>query len=340
MSCHSRAANFVLGLNELQADCDISQGGVAVNQLRELKRSKLIDKEVPRRSPALPRLVNPYDSSHELEARARSYLHVNCSACHVEAGGGNSRIVLNLDAKREDMQLVGVFPQHQTFGLLSAMLVAGGEPQRSILYHRISRRGPGQMPPRGSHVVDHEAVRLIHDWIAQLPPQRKFVKNWMMDDLAQHVNQVNEGRQHEAGARLFKELGCLQCHRFASGGGGAGPDLTGIAQKRSPRELLVSILEPSKQIAPEFAATTVVTSAGKTLEGRITQEDDQKLVLHTADALAEPVTVLKDEIDQRHLSNKSTMPDGLLNTLQKFEILDLLAYILADADPEHPIYAE
>jgi putative heme-binding domain-containing protein len=102
----------------------------------------------------------------------------------------------------------------------------------------------------------------------------------------------------------------------------------------------VSILEPSKQIAPEFAATIVVTSAGKTLEGRITQEDDQKLVLHTADALAEPVTMLKDEIDQRLLSTKSTMPDGLLNTLQKFEILDLLAYILADADPEHPIYAE
>jgi hypothetical protein len=45
------------------------------------------------------------------------------------------------------------------------------------------------------------------------------------------------------------------------------------------------------------------------------------------------VIVLKDEIEERYLSTTSTMPDGILNTLQKSEILDLLAYILADADP-------
>ena len=116
------------------------------------------------------------------------------------------------------------------------------------------------MPPRGTHVIDHEAVQLIHDWIAQLPPQRKFVKDWAIDDVAQDLNQLDRGRSYETGARLFKELGCIQCHRFAGGGGGAGPDLSGVAQKRSPRELLESILEPSKHIAPEFAATIVVTS--------------------------------------------------------------------------------
>jgi putative heme-binding domain-containing protein len=188
------------------------------------------------------------------------------------------------------------------------------------------------MPPRGTHVVDHEALQLIHDWIAQLPPQRQFVKNWTMDDLSQDLNVLTRGRKHETGLQLFRELGCIQCHRFANSGGGAGPDLTGISQKRNPRELLESILEPSKQIAPDFAATIIVTSAGKTLEGRITLEDDDKLVLHTADALAEPVIMLKDEIEERHLSTKSTMPDGVLNTLQKSEILDLLAFMLGDAD--------
>ena len=70
---------------------------------------------------------------------------------------------------------------------------------------------------------------------------------------------------------MFKELGCIQCHRFAGSGGGAGPELSGVAKKRTPRELLESILEPSKQIAPEFAATIVVTSDGKSFEGRIGQ---------------------------------------------------------------------
>ena len=194
MSCHSRAANFVLGLSELQADCTVEHDGVEMNQLRALEQWKVIDQIVPPQSPDRPRLVNPYDASQDLEARARSYLHVNCSSCHVAAGGGNSRIQLNLEQKREEMQLVGVFPQHQTFGLSAALLVAPAEPQRSILYHRISRRGPGQMPPRGTHVVDHEAVQLIHDWIAQLPPQRKFVKDWVIDDVAQDLNQLDRRR--------------------------------------------------------------------------------------------------------------------------------------------------
>ena len=113
MSCHSRQANFVLGLSELQADCSQKYDEVEMNQLRALEQQKVIDQIVPPQSPEQPRLVNPYDASQELEARARSYLHANCSPCHVEAGGGNSRIRLNIDKERDEMQLVDVFPQHK-----------------------------------------------------------------------------------------------------------------------------------------------------------------------------------------------------------------------------------
>lgn len=340
MSCHSRAANFVLGMSELQTDCSIQHGDVEMNQLRAFEQWKLIPPIDPPQSSDRPRLVNPYDASQDLEARARSYLHVNCCSCHVAAGGGNSRMQLNLEQKRDEMQLIGAFPQHQSFGLSPAMLVAPGDPKRSVLYHRISRRGLGQMPPRGTHAIDHEAVQLIHDWIIQLPPQRQFVKDWTIDDVTADFDQLERGRSHETGARLFKELGCIQCHRFAGGGGGAGPDLSGITQKRNPRELLESILEPSKHISPEFAATIIVTADGETLEGRVGQEDNQRLVLHTTDSLAEPVILLKDKIDERYLSATSTMPDGLLDSLQKSEILDLLAYMVANADPTYPAYKD
>jgi putative heme-binding domain-containing protein len=166
------------------------------------------------------------------------------------------------------------------------------------------------------------------------------VKRWAMDDLAQDLNQLDRGRTHETGAQLFKELGCSQCHRFAGSGGGAGPNLSGLGQKRSPRELLESILEPSKHIAPEFAATVVVTADGRSFEGRVGQEDDQKIVLHTADALADPVMVPKNEIDERYLSTTSTMPDRLLDTLEKSEILDLLAFLIADPILERPTGAQ
>ena len=97
---------------------------------------------------------------------------------------------------------------------------------------------------------------------------------------------VNSGTGDRRGrSRLFKELGCVQCHRFAVPAG-AGPDLTGVAKKRTPQELLESIVDPSKQIAPEFASTIIVTSSGKTIEGRIAKEDDKEVVIHSAGALA------------------------------------------------------
>jgi hypothetical protein len=52
------------------------------------------------------------------------------------------------------------------------------------------------------------------------------------------------------------------------------------------------------------------------------------------------VTVPKAEIDERYFSPTSTMPDRLLDTLEKAEILDLLAYLIADGDPQHHVFAE
>jgi len=53
---------------------------------------------------------------------------------------------LSFATKREDMNVISARPQHDTFGIDNAMLIAPGEPDRSILYQRLSRRGRGQMP--------------------------------------------------------------------------------------------------------------------------------------------------------------------------------------------------
>jgi putative heme-binding domain-containing protein len=189
-------------------------------------------------------------------------------------------------------------------------------------------------------MVDGDAVKLFDNWIAQLRPQRKFVKEWLFEDLARDLEGLGPSRSHEVGARLFNELGCVQCHRLAGAGGGAGPDLSSIANERTPQELLESILEPSKKIAAEFAATVVITSDGRTLHGRVSSENDREIVLHVEDSLSPPVTIRKDNIEDRQLSTASTMPKGLLDTLQKSEILDLLAYLIANGDQKHPAFAK
>jgi glucose/arabinose dehydrogenase/mono/diheme cytochrome c family protein len=114
------------------------------------------------------RLADPSDPKADLAARARSYLHGNCAQCHVEAGGGNAQMELEFTTALDKARIVGVKPLHDTFGLADARLVVPGSPDRSVLLQRIARRGPGQMPPLATSVVDHDAVRLLHDWIEQL----------------------------------------------------------------------------------------------------------------------------------------------------------------------------
>jgi len=173
MTCHSRAAQFVLGATTLQMNREHDYGGVKANQLRtlahigvfNLKPDKAGIAKLPKPPEKLPSLPNPYDESAELEGRARSYLHANCSHCHVEAGGGNSAITLRWTTKTDQMRLIGVAPLHDKFGLTDALLVAPGAPERSILMQRVLRLGQGGMPPLAKTLVDEPAVKMLGEWI-------------------------------------------------------------------------------------------------------------------------------------------------------------------------------
>ena len=70
------------------------------------------------------------------------------------------------------MGIVNVPPAHGSFGLKDARLVVPGAPERSVLLHRMTLTGLGRMPHIGSRVVDEQGVRLVRDWILQLPRQR------------------------------------------------------------------------------------------------------------------------------------------------------------------------
>ena len=329
MSCHSRAANFVLGLSTVQFNRQRS--GSKENQLRHFAEQGFFSNEIPAEISAEPSLVDPYGETHEFETRARSYLHANCAACHVRAGGGNARMELDFRTPRDKMELLSVYPQHSTFGIQQALLVAPGAPQRSILFHRISRRGSGQMPPLVTNVVDQRAVKLFHDWIAKMEVQTKFVKNWRVADLQALLKELAGQQPSESGKQLYTKLGCHQCHRLRGDGGGAGPDLSDLAKRAKPIEVLESIVVPSQKVAAEFATTVIQTTDGRTLMGRIeARETGSEILLRTGDAFAPPIEIAKAEIEERVLSQQSIMPAGLLNSLEEQEIVELLVYLLGE----------
>ena len=179
------------------------------------------------------------------------------------------------------------------------MLIAPGDPDRSVLLHRLAHRGRGQMPPLVSNRVDEDAVQLFRDWIRTLKPDKPIVRQWQMDDLLPWLTNLQAERSAASGKNAFRETGCVQCHRFGGEGGSVGPDLTAVAKRVAARELLESILLPSKVVADEYATYAIETSDGRIVTGRIEREDSHVVVVRSYVAQQPSVEIEKENVLER-----------------------------------------
>lgn len=179
---------------------------------------------------------------------------------------------------------------------------------------------------------------------AYIPPGQKthqakarpFVKEWTMADLEPVLDQASHGRNYAKAKEIFESMQCLACHKFASEGGAVGPELTAISSRFSRRDILAKILEPSKAISEQYQNTAIKLSTGESVVGRVMEETDDKLVLRPNPLAPERIEIKKSDITYRGPSKTSPMPEGLLNSLKKDEILDLLAYLESGGRKDHP----
>ncbi len=157
---------------------------------------------------------------------------------------------------------------------------------------------------------------------------RQFVKEWTMAELEPALNQAGARRDLARGKSLFNDAGCAQCHRVGGEGGFIGPDLTAVSARFDRRALLESIIEPSKVVAEVYRPVTVTLTSGAIYDGRIVSEDLKSISL-----AINPVDpdqrrrIAKSDIASQRVSELSPMPEGLVNTLSREEILDLLAWL-------------
>ena len=168
---------------------------------------------------------------------------------------------------------------------------------------------------------------------------RTFVKNWELDELSNLASQGLSGRNFEKGHKMFAAGGCFACHRFGNQGGMNGPDLTGAGGRYSPHDLLEQIMYPSKEINEQFVPTFVTLKNGDALSGVVVNLNGDWVVLNTD--LYNPnqrTTVQRKEIESMGPSDVSPMPPGLLNMMEKDEVMDLLAYILSGGEPKHKYF--
>ncbi|HEX3146525.1 MAG TPA: PQQ-dependent sugar dehydrogenase [Gemmataceae bacterium] len=167
--CHTMSAKYVLGMNTLQANRDHEYGDCVANQLATFDHLGLFSKPLADKPEKASRLVDYRDPAQDLDARARSYLHANCSHCHRKWGGGNAEFQLLFALPLKETGITNVTPAHGEFDLKDARLLAPGDPDHSLVLHRMNKLGLGRMPHVASNVIDAEGVALIREWIQKMP---------------------------------------------------------------------------------------------------------------------------------------------------------------------------
>jgi uncharacterized repeat protein (TIGR03806 family) len=169
MFCHNKSAGYTLGLEtaQLNGDHTYPQTGRTSNQIATLNA---IDALTPPIAGDPPAYADPADDSQPIEARARVYLHANCSFCHRPGGPTPALIDLRHGTALADTGACDVPPTIDDLGIPDARIIAPGDPERSELLSRMSRRDFAGMPPVASGIPDAEGVALIRAWIDSLTP--------------------------------------------------------------------------------------------------------------------------------------------------------------------------
>jgi putative heme-binding domain-containing protein len=162
------------------------------------------------------------------------------------------------------------------------------------------------------------------------PSADQIVHVWTVAELAPEIEKGLGRRNLLRGKASFAKAQCLACHRLGGEGGAVGPDLAGLAKRFPRRDLLEAILLPSKNVSDQYQNTMIRTTGGEVHVGRLVAEDADRVTLRP-DPLGDATVVIpRASIEQRKPSAISPMPEGLLNTLSKFEVLDLLAFLEAE----------
>jgi uncharacterized repeat protein (TIGR03806 family) len=166
--CHTMASKYVLGVTTLQMNRMHEYDGRLENQLTVLEKLGVLQDKLPKPPEELPQLADYRNPSDELHLRARSYLHANCAHCHRKWGGGNAEFELQASIPLTQTLAVDTRPGQGNFNLKDPRVLVPGEPNRSLILHRMQLEGLGRMPHIASQVVDQEAVSMIRQWIGSL----------------------------------------------------------------------------------------------------------------------------------------------------------------------------
>jgi putative membrane-bound dehydrogenase-like protein len=133
------------------------------------------------------------------------------------------------------------------------------------------------------------------------------------------------------GAAVFNRT-CVSCHHLSNLGHAVGPDLSALTD-RSPRALMIAILDPNAAVDGKYFAYDLQLRDGRVLSGIITSETASSVTLLQPTALSE--TISRSDLVKLRNTGLSLMPEGLEAGMSKQDLADLISFVAA-AKPSKP----
>jgi uncharacterized repeat protein (TIGR03806 family) len=178
LTCHSSAGGLALGFNTPQMNHDYDYGGDVTNQLAALSTAGYFSSTVSNLH-TLRALAHAANAGASLEYRVRSYLAANCVQCHQPSGAAQGLWDARITTPTASAGIING-PLVNDLGDPNNRVIKPGSLANSALLSRISIRGPGQMPPLASTVVDTQAVALVSAWITNDLPGYQTFSDWQI----------------------------------------------------------------------------------------------------------------------------------------------------------------
>ncbi|HVR74983.1 MAG TPA: c-type cytochrome, partial [Planctomycetota bacterium] len=172
-------------------------------------------------------------------------------------------------------------------------------------------------------------VRLLQ---ARFPDERDRVKEVVAggrsgEDLIEFLlaGAPWEKADADRGKAVFAARGCVACHHVGGVGQRVGPDLAGVARRLGRRELLVEIVDPSRNVPERFQVTVYELRTGERIEGAEIYRARSSLLLVTREGTfrrPDPAEIVSEIREP-----SSLMPTGLLTGLEPQAVADLVAFL-------------
>lgn len=140
---------------------------------------------------------------------------------------------------------------------------------------------------------------------------------------------IPEVEKHGDAAKghLIFTAACSICHQIGTEGKLVGPPLTGMGA-HGPGELIVSVIDPNREVDPSFWAWNITKNNGEALAGVIVGENQATITLRNQTGEFE---IKKSDVKTRENTRRSLMPEGF-EALGAENLRDVLAFICGGAD--------